>query len=140
MKLKKPSLSGMKNCEYLGHFAQDKFIQQGHNDSGKPDLRENKAGLESGGGPGSFGGGGRDPQSVLRAMNDYAVKNKMNTRSNEYMLKSRSPEGYSNRAREMANEIEQELGKRFDKEVSTKNYDEWLKFSNVVDKLRKGSK
>jgi hypothetical protein len=33
--MKKPSLKGMKHTEYLEHFAQDKFIQQGHNDSGK---------------------------------------------------------------------------------------------------------
>lgn len=31
---KKPSVKGMANMGYLGHFAQDKFIQQGHNDSG----------------------------------------------------------------------------------------------------------
>jgi len=32
MKIKKPSLKGVKSCEYLGHFAQDKYIQAGHND------------------------------------------------------------------------------------------------------------
>ena len=32
MKLKKPSLKGKANYKYLGHFAQDKFIQAGHND------------------------------------------------------------------------------------------------------------
>lgn len=31
MKIKKPSLSGQKNCEYLGRFSKDEFIQQGHN-------------------------------------------------------------------------------------------------------------
>ena len=51
MKIKKPSLKGMKNCEYLEHFAQDKYIQQGHNDSGKPDVLEKRA-VEAGGGPG----------------------------------------------------------------------------------------
>lgn len=31
MKIKKPSLKGMKNTEYLGRFQKDEFIQQGHN-------------------------------------------------------------------------------------------------------------
>ena len=31
---KKPSLKGVKNTGYLGHFAKDKFLAQGHNDSG----------------------------------------------------------------------------------------------------------
>lgn len=35
MKIKKPSMKGMKCTEYLGHFKQDKFLKQGHNDSGK---------------------------------------------------------------------------------------------------------
>ncbi len=34
MKIKKPSLKGMKNTEYLGHFKEDKYIQDGHNFSG----------------------------------------------------------------------------------------------------------
>lgn len=34
MKIKQPSLKGMKNTSYLGHFAQDKYIQKGHNLSG----------------------------------------------------------------------------------------------------------
>lgn len=34
MSIKKPSLKGMANTKYLGHFAQDKYIQQGHNFSG----------------------------------------------------------------------------------------------------------
>lgn len=42
MKIKRPSLRGMKNCEYLGHFAQDKYIQKGHNFSGRPDLKKSK--------------------------------------------------------------------------------------------------
>jgi hypothetical protein len=42
MKIKRPSLKGMKNCEYLGHFAQDKYIQKGHNFSGRPDLKKSK--------------------------------------------------------------------------------------------------
>jgi hypothetical protein len=33
MKPKKPSLKGQKHYGYLGHFAQDKYIQQGHNDT-----------------------------------------------------------------------------------------------------------
>jgi hypothetical protein len=32
MKIKKPTLSGMKNFGYLGHFAQDRYIQAGHNE------------------------------------------------------------------------------------------------------------
>lgn len=31
--MKRPSLKGMKHFEYLGHFAQDKYIQMGHNES-----------------------------------------------------------------------------------------------------------
>lgn len=31
MKIKKPTMSGIKNTEYLGRFKKDKFIQQGHN-------------------------------------------------------------------------------------------------------------
>ena len=42
MKIKRPSLKGMKNCGYLGHFAQDKYIQKGHNFSGRPDLKKSK--------------------------------------------------------------------------------------------------
>lgn len=34
MKIKRPSLKGMKNTKYLGHFAQDKYIEKGHNLSG----------------------------------------------------------------------------------------------------------
>lgn len=34
--MKKPSIKGMKNTEYLGHFKKDKHIQSGHNTSGKP--------------------------------------------------------------------------------------------------------
>ena len=41
MKIKRPSLKGMKHTKYLGHFAQDKYIQQGHNFSGRfPLFRE----------------------------------------------------------------------------------------------------
>jgi len=40
MKIKKPSLKGMKNCEYLQHFCQDKYIEQGHNFSGKISLSD----------------------------------------------------------------------------------------------------
>lgn len=35
MKIKQPSLKGMKNTSYLGHFAKDEFIQKGHNFSGR---------------------------------------------------------------------------------------------------------
>ena len=34
MDIKKPSIKGGSNYGYLGHFSQDKFIQQGHNESG----------------------------------------------------------------------------------------------------------
>lgn len=58
MKPKKPSLKGQKHYGYLGHFAQDKYIQQGHNDSGSMPIREpasNRDALEGGGGRGSGG-------------------------------------------------------------------------------------
>lgn len=32
--MKKPSLKGLNNIGYLGHFSQDKYIQDGHNTSG----------------------------------------------------------------------------------------------------------
>ncbi len=32
--MKKPSLKGMQNTKYLGHFAQDKFLAKGHNSNG----------------------------------------------------------------------------------------------------------
>lgn len=39
--MKKPSLKGMQNCGYLGHFAKDKHIQAGHNTSWKsPNFNE----------------------------------------------------------------------------------------------------
>lgn len=38
MKIKQPSLKGMKNTSYLGHFAQDEFIKQGHNFSGRVEM------------------------------------------------------------------------------------------------------
>lgn len=37
--IKKPSLKGMSNMGYLGHFAQDKYIQMGHNDVKSDDAR-----------------------------------------------------------------------------------------------------
>lgn len=40
MKIKKPSLSGIKNIEYLGHFSQDQFLEKGHNLSGKESLQK----------------------------------------------------------------------------------------------------
>lgn len=33
--IKRPSVRGMKNMEYLGHFAQDKYLKMGHNDTGE---------------------------------------------------------------------------------------------------------
>ena len=49
MKIKKPSLKGMKNTEYLGHFAQDEYIQQGHNFSGQVPLFREPSQLEMAG-------------------------------------------------------------------------------------------
>lgn len=44
MKIKRPSLKGIKNTQYLGHFAQDKYIRKGHNLSGVlPMTREVQA-------------------------------------------------------------------------------------------------
>lgn len=40
MKIKKPSLKGVKNCGYLGHFAQDQYLEKGHNFSGNPGILE----------------------------------------------------------------------------------------------------
>ena len=40
MKIKRPSLKGMKNTKYLGHFAQDKYIKKGHNLSGVLPVQE----------------------------------------------------------------------------------------------------
>jgi hypothetical protein len=152
MKIKRPSVKGMKHVGYLGRFQKDKFIQDGHNTGPDKLLRpgdEDIFGVKIAGGGGGARSGARPSTSTttpsahetLRAMNDYAVRNQMKTRSNEYMLKSKTPEGYSRRAREMAKEMEKELGTRFDKDPGdTKSFDEWLKFSNVVDKLRKGGK
>lgn len=42
MKIKKPSLKGMKNCGYLGHFAKEKYLCAGHNFSGKMKLSGGK--------------------------------------------------------------------------------------------------
>lgn len=49
MKIKKPSLKGMKNTGYLGHFAQDEYIQQGHNFSGQVPLFREPSQLEMAG-------------------------------------------------------------------------------------------
>lgn len=40
MKMKRPSVKGMSNMEYLGHFAQDKYIQEGHNTSARPGIAQ----------------------------------------------------------------------------------------------------
>lgn len=40
MKVKKPSLGGTKNCGYLGHFAKDKYMAEGHNTSLKVKLAD----------------------------------------------------------------------------------------------------
>lgn len=45
MKIKKPSMKGMKNCGYLGHFAKEKYLCQGHNFSGKMDLTKGDMGM-----------------------------------------------------------------------------------------------
>jgi hypothetical protein len=46
MKIKRPSLKGMKNTKYLGHFAQDKYIQKGHNLSGVFDVKRPASAIE----------------------------------------------------------------------------------------------
>lgn len=46
MKIKKPSLKGIKNTKYLGHFAKDEYIQKGHNFSGRPQLNQEPSQLE----------------------------------------------------------------------------------------------
>lgn len=60
MKIKKPSVKGMKNVGYLGRFQKDKFIQDGHNTGPKTprDVLMNKD--ESTGG----GGGGGSPRGA----------------------------------------------------------------------------
>lgn len=40
--MKKPSVKGMKNMGYLGHFAKDKFLSKGHNFSGSPSYNEKR--------------------------------------------------------------------------------------------------
>lgn len=42
--MKKPSVKGMSNMGYLGHFANDKWLEKGHNDVG--DARK-MSGLDS---------------------------------------------------------------------------------------------
>lgn len=44
MKVKKPSLKGQGNCGYLGHFAKDKYLCEGHNTSGKVSLKAMSSG------------------------------------------------------------------------------------------------
>ena len=46
MQIKKPSLKGMKNTKYLGHFAQDQYIQKGHNLSGIFDVYRQPSAIE----------------------------------------------------------------------------------------------
>ncbi len=46
--VKKPSLKGMANTGYLGHFAQDKFIQQGHNDDGEIEYLKKSSKIQAG--------------------------------------------------------------------------------------------
>jgi hypothetical protein len=55
MKIKKPSLKGIANTAYLGHFASDQHIQKGHNYSGKAYMSDPMSGVKS---------------SELAAMND----------------------------------------------------------------------
>lgn len=40
MKIKKPSVRGMKHVGYLGRFQKDKFIQDGHNTTPKDKVEE----------------------------------------------------------------------------------------------------
>ena len=46
MQIKRPSLKGMKNTKYLGHFAQDGYIQKGHNLSGIFDIYRQPSAIE----------------------------------------------------------------------------------------------
>ena len=45
MKIKRQS-APKKNSGYLGHFAQQKYLDQGHNDSGTPNLKESYPAME----------------------------------------------------------------------------------------------
>ena len=54
MKIKRPSLKGIKNTKYLGHFAQDKYIQQGHNFSGSYPLFKQQSEIEKAGASNPF--------------------------------------------------------------------------------------
>lgn len=38
MSIKKPSVKGLAHASYLGHFAQDKHIQAGHNTNKTPSM------------------------------------------------------------------------------------------------------
>lgn len=40
MKIKKPSVKGMKNTGYLGHFAKDKYMAEGHNTNAVMRMKE----------------------------------------------------------------------------------------------------
>lgn len=42
MKTKKPTMKGEPNCGYLGHFAQDKYLEKGHNSNGVVHLGPSK--------------------------------------------------------------------------------------------------
>ena len=77
----KPSLKGMQHTGYLGHFAQDKFIQQGHNDDGKVELRARDVldALDSAGG---------DAAGSIRAMARNQVLDDLE--SDEKKMKSRN--------------------------------------------------
>lgn len=46
MKIKRPSLKGIKNTKYLGHFAQDKYIHKGHNLSGVFNVSRQPSAIE----------------------------------------------------------------------------------------------
>jgi hypothetical protein len=59
MKLKEPKMKrlgvkGMKNMEYLGHFAQDKYMHKGHNLSGQYPMKRNPAAFDASVGTGSY--------------------------------------------------------------------------------------
>ena len=60
VKIVKPSVRGMSNMGYLGHFAQDRFIQAGHNTNteyGPNDPRKvpGKSNVRFGDGTGNIG-------------------------------------------------------------------------------------
>lgn len=88
MKIKKPSLTGMKHTEYLGRFKKDKFIQDGHNTYDEKDRLVNK-GDDMGGGGGP--GGGIDVRSAAEYVAQKFSRNNWNAQK-EGMQKVKASE------------------------------------------------